>query len=126
MMINVKVLPDVLAQAKSSGIIGCMILTSEGDLIASSETGTEPQLVGAISANIFGTYQRLAHSVMKDELDNVLIFCSEGLVAVAEMGKFLLCVYGADNAEAGLLKAKVAALRSSLEGPLKEVAASMA
>jgi len=56
-----------------------------------------------------------------DELNFLLIECAQGRIATARVSKLLVCVYGDETVEIGMLKAKVAVLSNYLEEPLKQV-----
>mmetsp|Transcript_17376 Transcript_17376/g.24140 ORF Transcript_17376/g.24140 Transcript_17376/m.24140 type:complete len:154 (+) Transcript_17376:132-593(+) len=148
-MLRPKLLPQILQQATSNPsahVKSAIIITAGGDLLATSsplttvntlEAGVNDKLVGAIAVNIWSTYER--HSNLKSNSSNVpstsisstqpnentlhclLIENEEGRFAITSVSKFLLCIYGDNQAEFGMLKAKVESLRRYLDGPLNEL-----
>jgi len=87
-----------------------------GDLLATAGGDPNDKLVGAIVLNIWSSYQKVSKDILQ-----LLLECEEGRLAIAQASNFLICVYGDNTADFGMLKAKVEALQKYLEEPLKQL-----
>lgn len=124
-MLKPKVIPKVLEQVLSSdGVLLAMLLNNEGSLLAfAGQTEREAKVFAAIASNIWLTYEKSGRLVFDNDLEYILIQNESGKVAVAKVSRLLVCIYAADTVEFGLLKAKLKALTSYLDEPLKQVMA---
>jgi len=116
MMLKAKVLPKILNQAVSSGVKNAIIITLGGDLLTTTGGDSNDKLVGAIVLNIWNSLKKAA-----DDLNCLLIDNEHGRLAITKAGEYLICAYGDQSAEFGMLKAKVEALQKYLDDPLKQL-----
>eukprot|EP01118_Nematostelium_gracile_P014518 TRINITY_DN5680_c0_g1_i1.p1 TRINITY_DN5680_c0_g1~~TRINITY_DN5680_c0_g1_i1.p1 ORF type:complete len:121 (-),score=37.63 TRINITY_DN5680_c0_g1_i1:77-439(-) len=116
MMLKPKVLPKILQQAKTQGVKSAILVTMEGDLLASSGGDPNDKLVGAIVLNIWASYQKISPSVSV-----LLVECEEGKVAIAQSSNFLICLQAEQSACFGSLKTKVEKLKEHFEDPLSKL-----
>jgi predicted regulator of Ras-like GTPase activity (Roadblock/LC7/MglB family) len=90
------------------------LLTNEGALLAT--IGEYGKIVSAIYANIWTSFEKSGN------LEYLLSDCEEGKVLVTKVtNQFLLCMYGDQTTEFGMLKQKAKLLKEYLEVPLKQV-----
>eukprot|EP01104_Vermistella_antarctica_P001510 TRINITY_DN11569_c0_g1_i1.p1 TRINITY_DN11569_c0_g1~~TRINITY_DN11569_c0_g1_i1.p1 ORF type:complete len:125 (+),score=24.12 TRINITY_DN11569_c0_g1_i1:26-376(+) len=114
-MLKPKVLPKILEQANTCGVSSTLILNAEGSLLAASGDTSSSQVIAAIVANIWHSFEKSGN------LDVMLLDYEGHKMAVAEVSKLLLCVYGDASIEFGVLKAKTDTLRNYLREPLSQV-----
>lgn len=88
-------------------------MNNEGSLIGAA--GPQADVVAAIAANIWNSYDRLE---TEEPLEFSLIENERGRVVLTRVSEFLLCLYGEQKAEMGMMRAKAEALANYLKGPL--------
>lgn len=115
-MLRPKIVPRVLEQANTRGVVSSLLVNHEGSLIscAPPEDASAP-VVAAIAANVWQSFERAGEEQV------MLIECEEGNVAVTAVGKVLLCVVGGRETQLGMLKAKVQVLKAHMDEPLQLV-----
>mmetsp|Transcript_21324 Transcript_21324/g.53783 ORF Transcript_21324/g.53783 Transcript_21324/m.53783 type:complete len:120 (+) Transcript_21324:120-479(+) len=117
-MLQLKVIPQVLSQVNSDGVLGSILLNSDGELLACS--AGDPQrakLIAAIVANVWTSFD-----TPSEGLDTLIIDNKEGRLALMQIGQLLLCVYGDNTVPFGMLKAKTRSLHGYLSEELAEMA----
>jgi len=114
-MLRPKVLPKILEQSVSEGVISALLITTEGDLLATSG-GENDKVIAAIVSNIWSSY----HKVNK-VIHCLLLECEHGNLAVTKVSQFVLCIYGNKNSELGMLKSKMDVLYQYLEPSLNKL-----
>eukprot|EP01117_Protostelium_nocturnum_P006314 TRINITY_DN2278_c0_g1_i1.p1 TRINITY_DN2278_c0_g1~~TRINITY_DN2278_c0_g1_i1.p1 ORF type:complete len:128 (-),score=43.24 TRINITY_DN2278_c0_g1_i1:174-536(-) len=118
-MLRAKALPSILQQAASNGVKSSIIVTSTGELLAAAGGDANEKLVGAIVLNVWSTYHKTS-----EDVNCLLIDCEEGRLGIRKVGDFLVCVYGDQTVEIGILKAKVDSLHQYLDETLKLLSTS--
>ncbi|CAJ0636767.1 6615_t:CDS:10 [Entrophospora sp. SA101] len=83
----------------------------------------EARVYAAIASSIWSTIDKIGKSVMKDDLNFLVIECEEGNVAIATVSNMLLCLVAKPEVQLGILKAKTDALIDHLKEPFKKIAA---
>eukprot|EP01089_Gocevia_fonbrunei_P006152 TRINITY_DN1670_c0_g1_i2.p1 TRINITY_DN1670_c0_g1~~TRINITY_DN1670_c0_g1_i2.p1 ORF type:complete len:120 (-),score=29.15 TRINITY_DN1670_c0_g1_i2:37-396(-) len=118
-MLRAKALPDLLKQANTTGIKGTLLLQEDGSMLAATGIDNEErqQIIAAIVSNIWKSYQKEHQS----ELEFMMIDNEQGKVVATRVSKLILVIYGDDDSQYGMLKAKAQLLRDYLEKPLSEV-----
>jgi len=106
------------------------LFDSDGSLLASAgENASDCQVVAAINANIWRSYDRDSNETNfgkekkgSEELDVVLLECEVGRLVVAKITKrVLLCLCGDEAVEYGMLRVKANTLREYLKPHLLQV-----
>eukprot|EP01088_Endostelium_zonatum_P022633 TRINITY_DN993_c0_g1_i1.p1 TRINITY_DN993_c0_g1~~TRINITY_DN993_c0_g1_i1.p1 ORF type:complete len:122 (-),score=24.14 TRINITY_DN993_c0_g1_i1:65-430(-) len=119
-MLKATRLPEVLKQGNTSGVKGAILIQPDGSPLSSAgqENDSEAHqiVVTAIISNIWGLYNK-----ENSELDYMIVDCEQGRVCATRVSKLVLCIYGDEKAQFGMLKAKAQLIREYLEGPLNEV-----
>eukprot|EP00727_Mastigamoeba_balamuthi_P011200 m51a1_g6702 putative ragulator complex protein lamtor2 isoform x1 (156) ;mRNA; r:98375-99112 len=145
-MLHPRVLPQVLSQATSEGVLFTMLLNLKGDLLsvsappATPEPGSlaaaaaayaaqqqplqqpaapaqpDPKVVGAIASLAWSSYSRAGADITQ-----LFVECDTGKVVVRRVaGKFLLCLVASNAGQFGLMRRKAQLLCEHLESPLTE------
>ncbi|CAH1757441.1 6616_t:CDS:2 [Entrophospora sp. SA101] len=123
-MLKPKAISSVLRQATTGGVKATLLLNSEGSPLAFvSESDNEARVYAAIASSIWSTIDKIGKSVMKDDLNFLVIECEEGNVAIATVSNMLLCLVAKPEVQLGILKAKTDALIDHLKEPFKKIAA---
>jgi len=96
-----------------------MLLKPDGSLLAAATTSPQEdntaKIVAAIVANIWSSFDK------SGELEYQIVDNEEGRLVITKVSKLLLCIYGDNTVQVGMLKAKAQTLRNYLEEPLKQV-----
>jgi len=117
-MLKPKVLPQILKQANTGGVKCTMLFKTDGSLLAAACPHAEDsnaKIVAAIVSNLWSSFEK------GGELEYQLIEFEEGKLLATKINKLLLCIYGDQSVEFGMLKTKAQSLRSYLEGPMKQI-----
>jgi len=127
-MLNPQDLTKILDQANTGGIHSTLIVNSHGALVAFSGHGDSAVRIKAtISSNIWSAYENSKRSGVNDEaLQSCIISCETGFVGIKRVGGsgLLLCMFSTTEVGLGILKAKLEAMASYLNGPLNNIAVS--
>jgi len=116
-MLKPKVIRDILDQVLGGGVKSSILLTTSGDTLGSAGNEPNEKLVGAIVLNIWSSYQKSSPG-----LSCLLVDCEEGKLAVSSVAsRFLVCCYGDQRVQDGMLKRKIDTLCSYLQGPLSSL-----
>ncbi|CAF0820492.1 unnamed protein product [Didymodactylos carnosus] len=128
-MLKPKALSDVLAQVTGGGIQSTVLLTRDGALLAYSgfDGGKDAKIIAAMASSMWGAHQRsrtpstIRNGVGSGDLNMILLDSEEGKLVISAVANQLLCMVSKPNVELGILKAKMDALTSYLQEPLRQV-----
>ncbi|EDV27369.1 Ragulator complex protein LAMTOR2 [Trichoplax sp. H2] len=123
-MLKTKVLHEILNEAHSSDIVGIVLMTLEGSLVAYTNRNTDEDSTSsaAIASNIWSSYVHLGQMVLySDDLDMIMIDGKDGQVVISNAANMLLCIFAKPSAAMGLIKAKAQILCRHLDKPLRSL-----
>eukprot|EP00824_Muranothrix_gubernata_P022474 TRINITY_DN5446_c0_g1_i1.p3 TRINITY_DN5446_c0_g1~~TRINITY_DN5446_c0_g1_i1.p3 ORF type:complete len:127 (-),score=24.72 TRINITY_DN5446_c0_g1_i1:71-451(-) len=120
-MLKTKALQDVLRQAHVHGITRSLLMTGEGDLLgAASDDPDSDKYVAAIAANMWRSYEKGGKRTLNAEsLQCLLVENEMGRLAVARTARVLVCLVATKSVPLGMLRAKLNAVTTYLEEPMK-------
>lgn len=132
-MLKPAALTHILCETNTGGVLGALLLNTEGALLAfSGPADRDARVTAAISSNIWAAYSKrvaagrphspVAPAVPEQRLMAVLMDCEEGRVCVLQVAGLLLCVYASAEVGFGMLRLKAKAIADCLEQPLIQVA----
>mmetsp|Transcript_22104 Transcript_22104/g.31278 ORF Transcript_22104/g.31278 Transcript_22104/m.31278 type:complete len:117 (+) Transcript_22104:60-410(+) len=111
----------MLAQANTDGVLSTLLLQKDGALLSVTGENKAEDMIGALVTNLWKAYSEgPATCLGADQLYFSIVACEEGTLAVAEISRFLLCMYGDGNVSPGMLKIKMDAMLGALKN-LKDV-----
>jgi len=99
---------EIIDQAATGGITSIMLFQQDGALLASSRGASVNTVTGALITSI---WQDHAAFCAGQEVQALLIDCSNGQVSVARVGAFLLCVVADIRTQPGIIRGKVRSRR---------------
>ncbi|CAF1197343.1 unnamed protein product [Rotaria sordida] len=133
-MLKPKALSEVLAQVTNGGIQSTVLLTRDGALLAySGFEAKDAKIIAAMASSIFAAHQRVRQTpastlpqnmVGSGDLNMILLDAEEGKMAIASVATQLVCMVAKTSVQLGMLKAKMDALSSYLQEPLRQVSQS--
>jgi predicted regulator of Ras-like GTPase activity (Roadblock/LC7/MglB family) len=95
---------EILDQAATGGITSIMLIQQDGALLASSRGTPASTVTGALITSIWGDHAAFGAG---QDVQALLIDCSNGQVSVARVGAFLLCVIADNRTQPGIIRGKV-------------------
>lgn len=124
MMIRSRQVPPLLKRICGDGIRTASIITSEGELLGSSQCDDVADKA-ALVADITTDYARLGQELQQRQLYYLEMEMSEGLIGVASAGSECFVVAFADKSAApGILKARLTACASHVQEAFSPLVAS--
>lgn len=139
-MLKPKALHEVLSQVTNGGIESTVLLTRDGALLASAGSESkDAKIIAAMASSIFAAHQRTRSSsgtsnnlvnptpnnlAGSGDLNMILLDAENGKMAIAAVATQLVCMVSKSTVQLGMLKAKMDALSSYLQEPLRQVSQS--
>ncbi|XP_063674277.1 ragulator complex protein LAMTOR2 homolog [Bolinopsis microptera] len=116
-------LQKALDQANTGGVYAAMLLNQSGSPIAQAILDSE-RPTASIAAHIWKLNAASGDSIRGGNLENLMIECDQGKVAVGAVAQYILCLYSKQSTETGLLMTKFSILRDHILPPLSSIAES--
>ncbi|MFQ6050838.1 MAG: roadblock/LC7 domain-containing protein [Candidatus Hydrothermarchaeota archaeon] len=104
---------------KVDGIVGSLIVGKDGLLIANAlPKSMDGDMIGAMSAAIFGTGEKSAERTGQGKLTQAMIEAENGKILVLDVGKAILAVITDRDVNIGLIRLEMNDAKEKLESML--------
>ncbi|GAB5357200.1 hypothetical protein AAMO2058_000353800 [Amorphochlora amoebiformis] len=115
--VNWQAVQKILEAETTVDVAATLLFSAEGELLTTAGEETHEDIVSALMAGIWNSYDDLQRG-----LKFLLLECEEGKLGITAVGRFRICMYSNSfNYPIGLLKAKVIRIASKLNKPLSSV-----
>jgi hypothetical protein len=103
------------------GVQSCVLMQADGSLLCVAGPLASARLLSALGSTVYAAYAEGGDNAWGEKgLDCVSLHCEKGVVAVAQLSRFLLCLQADHSVQVGQLMQAMQTLLQQME-PLKGV-----